>query len=113
MNQMFLLTTSPFLRRATHWLKVSARRPAKKSASVAVVVPRKDRLDTLVAEIEGSGGKALAMTADISIRKQAEASVRAVVDHPRPQRLLAPVTSAIAPASRGVMKFSVQQGDTG
>ena len=59
----------------------TARRLAKDGASVAVVARRKDRLDTLVAEIERSGGKAFAVTADISVRTQAEASVRSVVEH--------------------------------
>ena len=58
----------------------TARRLAKEGASVAVVARRKDRLDALVAEIEGAGGNAFAVTADISVRQQAEASVHAVID---------------------------------
>jgi NADP-dependent 3-hydroxy acid dehydrogenase YdfG len=58
----------------------TARRLAEDGASVAVLARRKDRLDALVAEIEGNGGTAFAVSADISVRKQAEASLQAVID---------------------------------
>lgn len=58
----------------------TARRLANEGATVALIARRKERLDSLVAEIERSGGTALAVTADISDRRQAEASAQAVVD---------------------------------
>jgi NADP-dependent 3-hydroxy acid dehydrogenase YdfG len=58
----------------------TARRLAQHGASVAVVARRKDRLNTLVAEIEQAGGTALAVAADISDRIQAEAAVQQVVE---------------------------------
>jgi NADP-dependent 3-hydroxy acid dehydrogenase YdfG len=46
----------------------AARRLAEHGATVAVVARRKDRLDTLVSEIEADGGTALAVAADITDR---------------------------------------------
>jgi NADP-dependent 3-hydroxy acid dehydrogenase YdfG len=57
----------------------TARRLAEHGASVAVVARRKDRLDTLVSEIEASGGTALAVQADITDRDQANRAVQAAV----------------------------------
>jgi NADP-dependent 3-hydroxy acid dehydrogenase YdfG len=58
----------------------TARRLAEHGASVAVIARRKDRLDALVADIEAAGGTALAVTADITDRTQADQAVQAVVD---------------------------------
>jgi len=59
----------------------TARSLAGHGASVAVVARRRDRLDTLVADIEAAGGTALAVEADITDRAQAEQAVATVVDH--------------------------------
>jgi len=48
---------------------------ADKGAAVALVARRADRLDKLAEEVEGRGGKALAIEADVTDRKQAEAAV--------------------------------------
>src|SRR5436305_1018729 len=58
----------------------TARRLAEHGASVVVVARRKDRLNTLVAEIEAAGGSALAVEADITGRDQAERTVQAAID---------------------------------
>jgi NADP-dependent 3-hydroxy acid dehydrogenase YdfG len=58
----------------------TARALAEQGASVAVVARRKDRLDTLVAEIEAAGGTAYAVPADITDRTQADQAVAEVVD---------------------------------
>jgi NADP-dependent 3-hydroxy acid dehydrogenase YdfG len=58
----------------------TARRLAEHGASVVVVARRKDRLDTLVAEIEAAGGTALAVEADIADRDQADRAVQSAVD---------------------------------
>jgi NADP-dependent 3-hydroxy acid dehydrogenase YdfG len=58
----------------------TARALAEQGASVAVVARRKDRLDTLVAEIEAAGGTAYAVPADITDRTQAEQAVAEVVN---------------------------------
>ncbi|MDR7082680.1 NADP-dependent 3-hydroxy acid dehydrogenase YdfG [Arthrobacter ginsengisoli] len=58
----------------------TARRLAEQGASVAVVARSQDRLDKLVAEIEGAGGTAHAVAADITDRTQAEQAVAEVVD---------------------------------
>lgn len=58
----------------------TARRLAQEGASVALLARRKDRLDTLVAEITVSGGTAFAVAADITDRKQAEAAVQTVIE---------------------------------
>ena len=50
----------------------TARQLADNGATVALVARRKDRLDTLVADIQRSGGTAFAVEADISDRTQAE-----------------------------------------
>lgn len=57
-----------------------ARLLAKNGASVAVLARRQDRLDALVAEIEGSGGSALAVRCDIGDKTQAERAVQTVID---------------------------------
>lgn len=53
---------------------------AAKGATVALVARRKDRLETLAAQIEAAGGIALAVPADITDRAQAEAAVQTVID---------------------------------
>lgn len=58
----------------------TARRLAEHGASVVVVARRKERLDTLVSEIEAAGGTALAVEADISDRDQADRAVQSAVD---------------------------------
>ena len=58
----------------------TARHLGDNGATVAVVARRKDRLDTLVADIEQSGGTAFAVEADISDRTQADAAVAAVAE---------------------------------
>ena len=58
----------------------TARALAVLGASVAVVARRKDRLHTLVAEIEAAGGTAYAVPADITDRSQAEQAVAEVVN---------------------------------
>ncbi|MDH6293078.1 SDR family NAD(P)-dependent oxidoreductase [Rhodococcus opacus] len=58
----------------------TARRLAEQGAAVALVARRKDRLDTLVADIEQAGGTALAVGADITDRGQAEAAVQQTVE---------------------------------
>jgi NADP-dependent 3-hydroxy acid dehydrogenase YdfG len=58
----------------------TARRLAEHGATVVVVARRKDRLDTLVADIEAAGGTALAVEADITDRDQAGHAVQSAVD---------------------------------
>jgi NADP-dependent 3-hydroxy acid dehydrogenase YdfG len=53
---------------------------AEHGAHVAVVARRKDRLDALVAKIGASGGKALAIEADVTQRSAAQAAVAATVE---------------------------------
>jgi NADP-dependent 3-hydroxy acid dehydrogenase YdfG len=60
--------------------EATARSLAEHGASVAVIARRKDRLDTLVTEIEAADGTALAVVADIADRAQADQAVTAVVD---------------------------------
>ncbi|MDT3447000.1 MULTISPECIES: SDR family NAD(P)-dependent oxidoreductase [unclassified Pseudofrankia] len=60
--------------------EATARRLASEGAIVAVLARRKDRLDTLVTEIQTAGGAALAVAADITDRAQAEQAVKTVVD---------------------------------
>ncbi len=60
--------------------EATAKQLAELGATVAVIARREDRLNTLVAEIEAAGGSALAVTADITDRVQAERSVETVID---------------------------------
>jgi NADP-dependent 3-hydroxy acid dehydrogenase YdfG len=53
---------------------------ADAGAAVAVAARRKDRLDALVARIEESGGKALAIEADVTDQAQADAVVERTVE---------------------------------
>ncbi len=56
--------------------RAAARVFSREGALLAVAARRKDRLDSLVEEIEAAGGKALAIATDVSI----EAEVRRFVD---------------------------------
>jgi NADP-dependent 3-hydroxy acid dehydrogenase YdfG len=67
-------------RRQQRHSDTTARRLAEHGASVVVVARRKDRLHTLVSEIEIAGGTALAVQADITHRDQAERAVQSAVD---------------------------------
>src|SRR3954452_20994431 len=58
----------------------TARRVAEHGASVVVIARRKNRLDSLVSEIESAGGTALAVEADITDRDQADSAVQAAID---------------------------------
>src|SRR3954466_4871674 len=58
----------------------TARRLAEHGGIVCVVARRKNRLDTLVSEIESAGGTALAVEADITDRDQADRAVQSAVD---------------------------------
>src|SRR3954469_3583775 len=60
--------------------EATARGLAEHGASVVIVARRKDRLDTLVADIEAAGGTALAVEADITDRDQADRAVQAAID---------------------------------
>jgi NADP-dependent 3-hydroxy acid dehydrogenase YdfG len=60
--------------------EATARRLAIDGASVVLVARRRDRLQALAAEIERTGGTALAVQADITDRTQAEAAVQQSVD---------------------------------
>ena len=60
--------------------EATARALAEHGATVAVLARRKERLDTLVDEIEAAGGTALAIEVDITNRDQAQAAVQTVVD---------------------------------
>ncbi|MER7279820.1 SDR family NAD(P)-dependent oxidoreductase [Dactylosporangium sp. NPDC000244] len=53
---------------------------AERGAAVALAARRGDRLAALAAQIEGNGGRALVIEADITEREQAEAAVRRAVD---------------------------------
>lgn len=59
--------------------QAAARSLAQAGAAVAVVARRKDRLDSLVREIEDAGGKALAIEADVVDQEQATAAVEKTV----------------------------------
>lgn len=58
----------------------TARSLAQQGATVVVIARRKGRLDSLVLDIETSGGKAFAIEADITDRAQAEQSIATVVN---------------------------------
>lgn len=60
--------------------EATAKQLAELGATVAVVARREDRLTSLVAEIEAADGSALALTADITERVQAERAVQTVID---------------------------------
>ena len=60
--------------------EATARVLAAQGAAVAVVARRKDRLDALAQAIEGDGGTALAIEADITDQEQAKAAVAQAVE---------------------------------
>jgi NADP-dependent 3-hydroxy acid dehydrogenase YdfG len=60
--------------------EATARELAERGAAVAVAARRKDRLDELVAAIEGDGGTALAIEADVTSEEQARGAVERTVD---------------------------------
>jgi NADP-dependent 3-hydroxy acid dehydrogenase YdfG len=60
--------------------EATARMLAERGAAVAIVARRADRLEALGAEIESTGGRALAIEADVTDREQAEAAVRRSVE---------------------------------
>ena len=59
--------------------EATALQLAAEGATVAVVARRKDRLDDLAKRIEGDGGRALVIEADVTQREQAEAAVAQTV----------------------------------
>jgi len=59
----------------------TAQELAGLGASVALVARRKERLDALVSDIVGGGGKALAVASDITDRGSAEAAVQQTIEH--------------------------------
>jgi NADP-dependent 3-hydroxy acid dehydrogenase YdfG len=59
--------------------EATARALAAQGSAVAVVARRKDRLDALAAEIGESGGRALAIEADVTDQDQAIAAVKRTV----------------------------------
>ena len=59
--------------------EATARLLSAHGAAVALAARRKDRLDGLVAEIEGHGGRALALEADVGEREQATGAVEQTV----------------------------------
>ncbi|WP_284981664.1 SDR family NAD(P)-dependent oxidoreductase [Arthrobacter sp. efr-133-TYG-118] len=58
----------------------TARELAALGASVAIVARRRDRLETLAADIENDGGTALVIGADITDRAQAQAAVEKTIE---------------------------------
>jgi NADP-dependent 3-hydroxy acid dehydrogenase YdfG len=60
--------------------EATARVLAAQGAAVAVVARRKDRLDALAQAIEGDGGTALAIEADVTDQDQARAAVAQAVE---------------------------------
>ena len=60
--------------------EASARLLAKEGASVVLGARRVDRLNSIVDEIAGSGGKALAVTTDVTDREQVRKLVAAAVE---------------------------------
>jgi NADP-dependent 3-hydroxy acid dehydrogenase YdfG len=60
--------------------EATARRLAEDGACVVVAARRRDRLEALAAEVEQTGGSALAVQADITDRTQAEAAVQQSIE---------------------------------
>jgi NADP-dependent 3-hydroxy acid dehydrogenase YdfG len=60
--------------------EATARELAAQGSAVALVARRKDRLAALAAAVEGQGGRALAIEADITDQEQAVAAVKRTVD---------------------------------
>src|SRR5438552_3606825 len=59
--------------------EATARALSSNGAAVALVARRRERLDKLAAQIGESGGKAIAIEADVTDRAQAEAAVARTV----------------------------------
>lgn len=59
--------------------EATARVLARQGAAVSIVARRKERLEQLAAEIEGAGGRVLAIEADVSDHEQAAAAVERTV----------------------------------
>jgi short-subunit dehydrogenase len=76
-----------------------ARRIAAHGDAVAVLARRKPLLDELVAEIEGAGGRALALACDVTERAAVREAVREV------ERRLGPVACLVANAGGGEPSF--------
>jgi NADP-dependent 3-hydroxy acid dehydrogenase YdfG len=60
--------------------EATARALATEGAAVAVAARRRDRLDALVAAIEGEGGRAIAIEADVTDQHQAIGAVERTVE---------------------------------
>ena len=60
--------------------EATARTLASHGAAVALAARRKERLDALVVEIEGTGGRALAIEADVTVWAQAAGTVEETVE---------------------------------
>src|SRR5713226_4150444 len=58
----------------------TARHLAKLGATVVLGARRKDRLDAIVRDIQTDGGKALAVSVDVTNRAEVEALVQKAVD---------------------------------
>lgn len=52
---------------------------AKEGASVVVIARRKEKLATLVAQIEANGGKAIAVAGDVTIEEDVQKAVKTAV----------------------------------
>ena len=61
--------------------EATARLLAKQDAAVALAARRAERIDALAAEINAAGGKALAVSTDVSDREQVKALVDAAVEN--------------------------------
>ena len=59
--------------------EATARALSARGAAVALAARRKDRLDSLVSELEAADGRAVAIETDVTDRAQAEAAVAATV----------------------------------
>jgi NADP-dependent 3-hydroxy acid dehydrogenase YdfG len=60
--------------------EATARRLAEDGAAVALVARRRERLETLAAQIDAAGGSALVVESDITDRSQAEAAVAQTIE---------------------------------
>jgi NAD(P)-dependent dehydrogenase (short-subunit alcohol dehydrogenase family) len=60
--------------------RATAKAFSAKGASVVVAARRKDELDSLVAEIEATGGKAIAISTDVSIAKDVQRMVTRAIE---------------------------------